>query len=151
MAESPEALSGEFVVFTRLAFGTESLRLLFTDTRIIVDRMGKRGAGGIPGTAILGKLSSALEDIFKSGRESGSKRASRMMSPGQILASHKENFAIDYNEVVSVTVEQTPTLPGIILVTTNQKYVLSSRARFDHIVSLFREKLGDKLIVRRIA
>lgn len=144
-------MSGEFVVFTKLAFGTESLRLLFTDKRIIVDRMGKRGAGGIPGTAILGKLSSALEDIFKSGRESGSKRASRMMSPGQILASHKDNFAIGYDEVVSVTVEQTPTLPGIILVTTNQKYVLSSRARFDHIVSLFQEKLGDKLIVKKIA
>ena len=138
-------------MFTRLAFGTESLRLLFTDRRIIVDRMGKRGAGGIPGTAILGKLSSALEDLFKSGQESSSKHASRMMSPNQILASHKDNFAIGYNEVVSVTVEQTSTLPRIILVTTNQKYVLSSRARFDHIVNLFREKLGGKLTARKIA
>jgi hypothetical protein len=151
LADSQEALLGELVVFTRLAMGTESLRLLFTDGRIVVDHMGKRGAGAIPGTAILGKLSSALEDLFKSGQESSSKRASRTMSPGQILASHKDNFAIGYHEVVSVTVAQTSTLPDITLLTSDYKYVFSSRARFDNIVKLFREKLGDKLTIRKVA
>jgi hypothetical protein len=151
LADSEEALLGDLVVFTRLAMGTESLRLLFTDSRIVVDHMGKRGAGAVPGTAILGKLSSALEDLFRSGRESSSRRASRNMSPGQILASHEDNFTIGYNEVVNVTVAQTSTLPGITLITTNHKYVFSSRARFDIIVELFRERLGDKLTVRKLA
>jgi hypothetical protein len=138
LADSQEALLGDLVVFTRLAMGTESLRLLFTDSRIVVDHMVKRGAGAVPGTAILGKLSSALEDLFKSGKESSSRRASRSMSPGQILASHK-----------SVTVAQTPTLPEITLITTNHKYVFSSRARFDNILKLFKEKLEDKLTIRK--
>jgi hypothetical protein len=149
LADSQEALLGDLVVFTRLAMGTESLRLLFTDSRIVVDHMVKRGAGAVPGTAILGKLSSALEDLFKSGKESSSRRASRSMSPGQILASHKDSFTIGYNEVVSVTVAQTPTLPEITLITTNHKYVFSSRARFDNILKLFKEKLEDKLTIRK--
>lgn len=147
----PEAVLGELPVTTNLALGSERLRLIFTDRRIVVDHVGKRGAGGVPGTAILGRLGNALEDLFKSGRESMSKRTTEKLSPDQILRAHKDNFSIDYGEVVSVAVVQTPMLGQITIVTGNEKFTLSSRARFDNIVALFGQTLKVKLSVRRLS
>ncbi len=90
-------LVGELRVNTRLMLGSERLRLLFTDTRLIVDHAGKRGAGAVAGTSILGRLSGALEDLFRSGGESARRRGIRNMSPGQVLRSHRDNFAIKYS------------------------------------------------------
>ena len=147
----PEVVLGELPVTARLAFGSERLQLLFTDRRIIVDHVGKRGAAGVPGTAILGRLSSALEDLFKSGRESMSKRTVKKLLPDQVLRAHKDNFSIDYKEVISVVVAQTLMLSQVTILTGNDKFILSSRAKFDTIVTLFTQTLQDKLSVRRLS
>jgi hypothetical protein len=151
LPDTQETLMGELVVYAKLAMGSENVRLLFTDRRMIFDHMGKRGAGAIPGTNILGGLSNALENLFKTGRESGSKKHSQKMTPGQLLASHKDNFAVGYDQVISVSLTQTQTLPAVTLLTTDDKYEFQCRERFDKIVELFKAKLADRLTIRRLA
>jgi len=143
-------LVGELRVNTRLMLGSERLRLLFTNTRLVVDHTSKRGAGAVAGTSILGRLSGALEDLFKSGGESARRRGIRNLSPGQVLRSHRDNFAINYSEVVSVTVAQTLTVHGITILTRDDKFEFSTRARFSDVVELFTKTLSDKLSVRRL-
>jgi hypothetical protein len=135
---------------TKLMLGSERLRLLFTNTRLIIDHAGKRGAGAVAGTSILGRLSGALEDLFKSGGESARRRGTRNMSLGQVLRSHRDNFAINYTEVVSVTVAQTLTVHAITILTRDDKFEFSTRARFGDIVELFTKTLSEKLSVRRL-
>ncbi len=144
-------LVGELRVNTRLMLGSERLRLLFTDTRLIVDHAGKRGAGAVAGTSILGRLSGALEDLFKSGGESARRRGIRNMSPGQVLRSHRDNFAIKYSEVVGVTVAQTLTVHGITILTRDDKFEFTTQARFNDVVELFTKTLSEKLSVRRLS
>jgi len=146
-----EVLVGELRVNTRLMLGSERLRLLFTDTRLIVDHAGKRGAGAVAGTSILGRLSGALEDLFKSGGESARRRGIRNMSPGQVLRSHRDNFAIKYSEVVGVTVAQTLTVHGITILTRDDKFEFTTQARFNDVVELFTKTLSEKLSVRRLS
>ncbi len=131
--------------------GSERLRLLFTDTRLIVDHAGKRGAGAVAGTSILGRLSGALEDLFRSGGESARRRGIRNMSPGQVLRSHRDNFAIKYSEVVGVTVAQTLTVHGITILTRDDKFEFTTQARFNDVVELFTKTLSEKLSVRRLS
>jgi len=146
-----EVLVGELRVNTRLMLGSERLRLLFTDTRLIVDHAGKRGAGAVAGTSILGRLSGALEDLFRSGGESARRRGIRNMSPGQVLRSHRDNFAIKYSEVVGVTVAQTLTVHGITILTRDDKFEFTTQARFNDVVELFTKTLSEKLSVRRLS
>ncbi len=144
-------LVGELRVNTRLMLGSERLRLLFTNTRLIVDHAGKRGAGAVAGTSILGRLSGALEDLFKSGGESARRRGIRNMSPDQVLRSHRDNFAIKYSEVVGVTVAQTLTVHGITILTRDDKFEFTTQARFNDVVELFTKTLSEKLSVRRLS
>jgi hypothetical protein len=72
------------------------------------------------------------------------------MTPDQVLRVHKDNFAIDYAEVVSVKVEQTDMLAKITIFTTTDKFEFSSRSRFAQIVEIFSGKLGDRLTVQRL-
>ncbi len=136
---------------TRLMLGSERLRLLFTNTRLIADHAGKRGAGAVAGTSILGRLSGALEDLFKSGGESARRKGIRNMSPDQVLRSHRDNFAINYSEVVSVNVVQTLTVHGITILTRDDKFEFSTRARFNEMVELFTRTISEKLSVRRLS
>lgn len=131
--------------------GSERLRLLFTNTRLIADHAGKRGAGAVAGTSILGRLSGALEDLFKSGGESARRRGIRNMSPDQVLRSHRDNFAIKYSEVVGVTVAQTLTVHGITILTRDDKFEFTTQARFNDVVELFTKTLSEKLSVRRLS
>ena len=144
-------LVGELRVNTRLMLGSERLRLLFTNTRLIADHAGKRGAGAVAGTSILGRFSGALEDLFKSGGESARRRGIRNMSPDQVLRSHRDNFAINYSEVVSVNVVQTLTVHGITILTRDDKFEFSTRARFNEVAELFTKTLSEKLSLRRLS
>ena len=150
LTNSSEVWVGELAVSTILRMGSERLRLLFTSSRLVVDHVGKRGAGAVAGTNILGKLSGALEDLFKSGREYVSRKDVRNLTPDRVLRAHRDNFAIDYKEVVSVTVAQTMTLARITILTGSDKFEFSSRARFENIVQQFKDTLGEKLTVRRV-
>ena len=73
------------------------------------------------------------------------------MSPDQVVQSHRDNFAINYSEVVSVNVVQTLTVHGITILTRDDKFEFSTRARFNDVVELFTKTLNEKLSVRRLS
>ena len=145
MTDSSEVLLGELRANATLMLGSENLRILLTSSRLVIDHVGKRGAGAVAGSGILGTLSSAFEDLFRSGGESAKRRGIEKKSPDEVLRAHRDNFAINYGEVVSVTVVQTSTLNQIIILTGEDKYEFSTRTRFDNILELFKKTLGDKL------
>lgn len=151
MSEETEELLGELSVSTRLKLGSEHLRLLFTNIRVVVDHVGKRGAGAVAGSGVLGKISGAIEDLFRSGSESARRRGIEKMGPGQVLRAHRDNFAIVYGEVVSVAVEQTLALNSITILTRDDKFEFVTRTRFDSVVEILSKTLSDKLTTRRLS
>jgi hypothetical protein len=150
LSGSSETWLGELPVNARLVMGSENLRLLFTNDRILVVHGGKRGAGAVTGTSILGGLGGALESLFKGGREAISRESPKDMTPSQVLRSNTNNFAIGYPEVVSVNVKQTTMLTSITILTSIDKFEFSCRSRFEEIVRIFKNTLPEKLAVQRL-
>ena len=150
MKGSSEVVLEELRVSTKLRQGSERLRLLFTDRRLVVDHVGKRGAGAVPGTNILGKLSTLFEDLFKSRKESVSRRQVENMEPSQVLRANRDNFAIQYDEIVSAAIEQTPDLNSLEILTRDDKFEFLTRSKVDAVAELFSKTLGDKFTMRRL-
>jgi len=148
MGEGLEVVLGEIPVVYLLEMGSERLILFPTNTRIIVARVGKRGAGAMAGAGLLGRLSGALEDLFKGGRESLSKRGLGSLSPEKILGSDRNNFSISYSEVVSVKILRTPFTTSIMLLTHREKLEFSTRMSVDRVVTILGKNLGSRLAVK---
>ncbi len=144
---SSETVLGEIHVVAKLEMGSERLILFPTDVRIIVARVGKRGTGQMAGVGMLGRLSGALEDLFKGGRESVSKRNLSSLSPREILASHRDNFAISYSEVVRVDVRRETLTTRITILTNRDKLELSTGDSLDKIKNALGKTLGSKMSV----
>ena len=149
MVEEPERVLGEMIAFARLAIGSERLRFFFTNRRIIIAPLGKRGAG--LGFSFLGKIGSGLEDLFKGGREALTKRGLEALGPDEILAANKENFPVSYGDVVSVDVFGGGTVTHITLLTKDDKFELSTSLKRDGVVALLEKVLHDKLTVSQRA
>jgi hypothetical protein len=137
-----ELVVGDFVVVARLGFGSERLRLFFTDNRIIAAHIGKRGAGAITG---------AMEDIFKRGKESVSQRGIEKHTASEILAMDRDNFEIKYGEVISGELVQGEFNTVIRLLTGNDKFEFRTGKSFDHVVALMRRFLGERIEVQRLS
>lgn len=137
---------GEIPIFARLAIGSEKLRLFVTNKRMIIAHVGKRGAGALAATSFFGRLSAAVEDLFKSGREYKRRKALEH-GPDSILAADKDNFPISYGEVVSVLVQGTSGLTRISVLTKDDKFEFSSLWRPEKVVDLLHGPLGPKLSV----
>ena len=115
MAESEKVIV-ELVVNAKLVQGQERLRLVFTTTRLIVARLGKRGIGGAASSSFLGRMSTGLEDLVVSGMERAKTQSTH---PQRILQSDKENFAIPYAEFVSLYLEENVRL---VMITQHDKF-----------------------------
>lgn len=145
MGESQEVILGRIPVVAKLEMGSERLILFPTDSRIIIARVGKRGVGQMAGASMLGRLSGVLEDFFKGGRESLGKRGLTSLSPREILASHKDNFAISYAEVVRIDVQREPLTTRITILTNRDKLELSTGASLDKIKNILGKNLESKI------
>jgi len=150
LAEKSEIVLGEIPVALRLNMGSERLILFPTDRRILVVKVGKRGAGSALGSSLLGRLSYGLEDLLKGSKESISKRNLSSLSPREILSSNRDNFAIRYEEVVSCDVSEKGFFTQIMLVTGQEKLEFSTRLSVDKISELLVGKLSSKLKVKRL-
>ena len=140
---------GDIQVRTRLVQGSETLRLLLTDKRIIVDHLGKRGITGTAGFSILGALGSALVDLLKCGRETAAKRSMKILSPDQLLKAHRDNFTITYPEIVSVTIVHVrEAQTTITILTADEKYEFSTPRKFDIVAGLLKGVLVNKVTIR---
>src|SRR6266480_857410 len=142
---SAEPILGEIPVVTKLALGSERMSLFMTDSRILVVHVGKRGAGAAVSINLLGRLSGALENLFKSGKESVGKRRMKSAGVKEILAADRDNFSIKFDEVVNVTITQGARLTGLMILTQNDKFEFSTHLPYATIAELFTPSLGPKL------
>ena len=135
----------------RLAFGSERLSLVLTSTSMIVANVGKRGAGAVIGTNFLGRLSGALEDLFKTRKDLGRNKTIRSQNVNMILKADKDNFKIDYNDIVNIDVDAiNPTVTAITVLTRDEKFEFLSQKEFGRIVELLENQLGSKVRPRRL-
>jgi hypothetical protein len=147
MAGQGEQVLGEIPVVARLTVGSERLTLYFTTTRIIVAHLGKRGVGSPAMGNFFGWISGAVEDVFRGGKETVTKRGLKLATPEGILAANKDNFSIKYEEVVSVDVNLGEPLPKFTILTIDEKLVFTTRARRQVLVDLLRKVLDLKVTV----
>jgi len=144
-----ELVLAEVPVVSRLAIGSERLRLFFTEGRILVAHIGKRGTAAMATTSLFGQLSGAVEDLLKRGRESASKRG-KGLRPAEILKGDKDNFAFGYDEVVSVQLVKAEYTSLITIVTVQEKLEFSTPLGFEKLVEIFSRPLSGKLSVNRL-
>jgi hypothetical protein len=145
VSDREESLLGEIVVVAKLRMGSERLRLFFTQTRIILAHIGKRGVGSSAMGSFFGGLSRAVEDVFRSGRESVSKRGLSTSTPRGILAADKDNFSISYEDIVSVDVDLSAPLTDFTILTKDDKYHFTATGPGDFPLDLFRKVMGEKV------
>jgi hypothetical protein len=143
-----EEILGEIPVMARLSIGSEKLRLFATTSRMIVAHIGKRGVGALATTSFFGRLSGAVEDLFKSGREFKGNKGLGDLDPEGILAADKDNFFVTYSEVVGVEVVETSRLTRLTVLTREDKFKFSTVWSADKVVGLLRGPLGSKLTYR---
>src|SRR5438094_5058512 len=106
MGESAESVIGEVPVIMRLNVGSERLSLLFTNSRMIVARVGKGGAGGTASLPRWAVLSGGMEGLFKWRKEKAKVKGGTVRTPERMLASDKDNLLVLYDQMVCV--ELTP-------------------------------------------
>ena len=150
MGDSSETVLGEVPVIMKLSVGSEHLDLLFTRSRLIVARVGKRGATSTASLPIWAALSGGIDGLFKRRKESSKKKAVAVLTPERILAADEENFPLPYDHIISV--ELTPTETGrteIMILTRDDKFTFSTGLSAQKVLALFRENLGTKLSIKR--
>ncbi len=140
-----EQILGEIPVSARLSIGSEKLRLFATINRMILAHVGKRGVGALATTSFFGRLSGAVEDLFKSGREFKGNKELGNLAPGAILTADRDNFFIGYSEVVSVEVAGSSGLTRVTVLTREDKFKFSTVSSGEKVVRLLRGPLGGKL------
>jgi len=143
----PERLLGKTSVFAKLGLGVERLELYFTNERILVAHLGKRGAGAVSTTSLLGSFSSAIEDILKSGKEKRKKKPAS--SAQEILKRDPDNFSIRYDEAVQVTIEGDPSMTRLTIVTKSDKFEFQHVGHLpQELVEQVKNLLGEKATIR---
>ncbi len=144
MSEPSEMVLGEIPVTAKLSVGSERLRLFFTQKRIIVAHVGKRGVGSPALASFFGRLSGALEDVFRSGKEAVAGRGLGESSPEEILAADRDNFFVNYGDVVSVDLSLFQSLSSVVIVTKDDKFRFTTRATSRVLLDLLQKTLGGK-------
>jgi len=145
LEKSDERVLGDIPVTARLPMGFERMRLYFTDRRIIVGHLGKVGAGSVAPTFLLGSIGSALGGLFGRGKRPQSGSKSEFPSPGRILNSHRDNFSIAFEEIISVDITRGPYKNTISILTKNDKFDLTSPSRIEVLKSLFENAVTNKV------
>jgi hypothetical protein len=148
LPDDVEVVYGDFRVAARLKMGLEYLRVFVTDRRIIVAHIGKRGAGSQAAASIFGRLSAAIEDFFQSGKESVSKRGlQEEPTPERILAQDKDNFFVNYTDIVEVTFDRRFENPKLTVLTKDDKFLFIVPRDSDQTLGLLQKVLETKLRV----
>ena len=145
-SETGERVLGGLEVESPLRFGSERLFLLFTQSRLILAHHAKLGRVSVPMYSLFGKMA---EGLRKPGRKTGSLEKMALMEPDGILGLHRDNFSVEYPQVVSVKVEPAGGKSRITLVTMDQKYELyASPVAVDGVEHDLRSLLGRRVEYR---
>jgi len=143
-----ERVLGGFEVVTQLNLGSEHLFLLFTESRLIMVHGPKVGRGRMLFSNILGRLSVGVE---KGTAKSDQLQQLAGLSPESILQSNKNNFAITYDKIVSLTVNaESHQGAELTLLTNDMKTELSaSLTAVQGTREVIESVLGPRAIFKR--
>lgn len=124
--------------------GFEKMKLYVTSKRIIVAHGSKKGRGALALRPLLGRYSGDLEESQEGRDKQVVKSNLQDLSPGMILSSHKDNFALGFEEIVSVDLRESEGV-DIILLTGEEKFQFSTGTGRDEVKALLAPGLGSKL------
>jgi hypothetical protein len=139
-----ESVLGEIPVSVKRGIGFEKLRLYVSDKRIIVAHESSRGLRALALRPLLGRYSGDLEESSEGRDRRVVKTELQTLSPARILSSHKDNFALSFEEVVSVELKGSEGV-GIVILTGNEKFQFSTRTEREEVAALLAPGLGAKL------
>lgn len=147
-----EHVLGSINAQAEITAGVESLKIFFTETRMILAHVGKRGLGSATGVTLLGRLGAGFEGLLRGPSESRRKRKTEMgaqgTDPQEILRIDKNNFGIGYDEIVRVSLERTPYSVEIMVLTRDDKFRFSTREDSAKVLKLFQEPLSTKIEIK---
>jgi hypothetical protein len=143
-----ESVTGVIPVNARLGMGFEELQLIVTDRRIIVVHKGKKGAGGLVSTLLLGGHTSAFDDPDKPKADLGEKRFQHV-DLEKVLASNKNNFDLRHSEIISAVIDDGPNSTTITLVTGEDKFQFYASLEAKEINNLLVNYLGSRIVTKK--
>jgi hypothetical protein len=144
LSDASESILGVIPVTFPRRIGFEHMRLYVTSTRIIVAHKSRKGLASLALAPLLGRYSGSTDDSVKElGRRGKAKVEAK--SPEEILADHKDNFALGYDELVGVELRENSGVTNITILTREDKFQLSSDIDLKEITGLLSPNLGAKL------
>jgi len=144
-----EPIIGVIPVIARLAMGSERLKLYVTRSGLIVAHGGKRGAGAMAGMSVFGKLSGAIEDLVKGGKETIERRETDLSNSQAILSADKDNFLLSTDDIVKVELDSSRLPVHLVLVTKREKFQLVTPMSAESLESLLLQVLKDKVSLEK--
>ena len=135
----------------RLGIGFEQLQLVVTNRRIIVAHKAKKGRGGLASILILGSHGGDFADPDKPKSPLGRGNQFKHVDPEKVLTSNKDNFSINFSELVSVQVDEGRESTSIAMVTGDDKFQFFTRLLSREVSMLLSESLGPKLETRKLS
>ena len=69
------------------------------------------------------------------------------LRPGMILSSYKDNFALGYEELVSVELRESSGTTSIAILTREDKFQFSSDTSLREVAEFLSPHLGAKLVI----
>lgn len=132
-------------MIARLAMGSERLNLYVTRSGLVVAHGGKRGAGAMAGMSVFGRLSGAIEDLVKGGKETIERRERDLSNSQAILSADKDNFLLSTDDIVKIELDSSRVPVHLVLVTKREKFQLVTLMSAESVQSLLRRVLKDKV------
>jgi hypothetical protein len=126
--------------------GFERLAIYVTSRRLIIAHEAKKGLGALALTPLLGRYSGSSEDSAKDRSRRGGKGRVEALSPGSVLVARKDNFALSYEELVSVELNQSSQATNMTILTKQEKFQFSTNMEISEVVGLLAPMLGARLI-----
>jgi hypothetical protein len=143
-----ESVVGIIAANARLGIGFEQVHLVITDRRIIIMHGAKRGSRGLASPIIMGGHSGSFVDPDKPKVSLEGKKNLEGLDPEKIIASHKNNFGLNFSELISVQVEDGRESTSITVVTGDDKFQFFTRELAKEVSSLLSRHLGPRLVMR---
>ncbi len=144
MSDVSESVLGFITVTFPRRIGFERVGLYVTSTRIIVAHKSRKGLGALALAPLLGRYAGSSDESAREPGRGGKPRV-EAMSAEEVLAGHKDNFALGYDELVSVELRESSGVTSITILTREDKFQFSSDMGLREIAQLLSRNLGAKL------
>lgn len=122
------------------------MKLYITSKRVIVTYGSQKSRGALVLSPLLGRHSEDLEEPQDACDKEIVKSNLQKLSPGVTLSSYKDNFAPEYEELVSVELRESSGTASITILIREDKFQFSLDTDFREVAELLSPSLGAKLV-----